>query len=263
VLRQGGTVQGMSVYCCGKPLTDSGNAEAFERYADGLLALFEQRGVARLVVACPNCFYWLSALFKARQVEGIALDVLPEVLTTLECDRGRFSVTPSPSVLSAGATDGVTENRPLSHPSVVSVAVHDSCPDRADGRFGRATRALLASEGLAIKEMEHHSASTLCCGAGGLAQVGGSAHSAERCERRLRQFAATGADYLVCSCMSCANAFLSHTSAPKTRHYLELLLDTRIDWRAGQLAYDKMLVQTRELSALALGVGTKIFDADD
>jgi Fe-S oxidoreductase len=187
-----------------------------------------------LVVGCPNCFYKLSELLAESNAKDIIVDDLPTVLKGLGLQyfTGEYA----------------------------SISVHDSCPDRSGLHFAEATRALFEAEGLRLLEMQDHGGSTLCCGAGGLAQVGGPTKSAERRIRRLRQFAQTGAECLVCSCMSCVNAFLSDRDAPPTHHYLELVLDTRINWQAVQLAFDTMQLQYRHLLTLPLAESTRVFD---
>ncbi|MDR1088518.1 MAG: (Fe-S)-binding protein [Coriobacteriales bacterium] len=235
LLLSAGIVQGMSVYCCGRPLANSGLKAVHERYEKGFLELLRQRGVSHMVVGCPNCFAALSELLQSHDVGDITLAVLPQVLLDLGL---RYS---------AG--------------EFASIAVHDSCPDRSSLSFAGATRALFEAEDLRLLEMQDHGSNTLCCGAGGLAQVCGPTQSAERRIRRLRQFAQTGAECLVCSCMSCVNAFLSSSNAPRTCHYLELILDTPIDWQATQLAFDTMQLHYRHLLTLPLAESTRVFDA--
>lgn len=234
-LQEEGLVQGMSVYCCGKPIGDSGAKQAYQSYSDSFIEHLRRNHVSRLIVACPNCFYALASLFLRKGVKDVTLDALPEVLVDLglSCNTSDFD----------------------------SITVHDSCPDRFSLRFAQATRALLKPGGVEIREMQSSGTNTICCGAGGFSQIGGPTHSEERCTRRLRQFEQTGADCLICSCMSCVSTFLSGGRAPKTKHYLERVFGIAIDWHAAELAFDKMSLKSEALLGLPLHESTRVFDA--
>lgn len=230
-----GAVQGMSVYCCGKPLSSIGAPAAYRSYGTGLIERLRERRVSRLIVACPNCYCSLDSLFGQNNVGDIAIEALPRVLLEL----------------------GLT----YTGGEFACISVHDSCPDRTSLCFAQATRALLAPGGMDIREMESQGTNTICCGAGGFAQVGGPEHSAARRARRVRQFEDTGADCLVCSCIGCVNAFLSDENAPETRHYLELLLDSPINWDAVQHACESLYDEDEVAFERPLSESTKVFEA--
>lgn len=235
LLQEQGVVDGMTTYCCGKPLGDIGLREAHEAYGKSLIELIKKQGYTRLIVACPNCFYELKALLEHPKDKNLVLEDLPAVLLTLgmSCKGDEFS----------------------------SLAVHDSCPDRFSRRFAQNTRMLLRSEDSTLIEMKHHDRNTICCGAGGMAQVGGATHSAKRCLRVLEEFADTKAECLVSSCVSCVNAFVSSASqAPIARHYLEILTGVAIDWQLVQRAFDKVYQSNEEVFTLPPSKSTKVFD---
>ncbi|MDR3136940.1 MAG: (Fe-S)-binding protein [Coriobacteriales bacterium] len=274
LLLERGVVDGMTAYCCGNPLKNAGLISEYNQYAGHLLALLGANQVTKLIVACPNCLHSLSHLLKQATARETELVPLPEVLLEL----GQYYVdkavtSPGPAALSSKPplqqrtrTLALCRNKPpvqqQVYPSATlcdklpseqhirtsstrlrSVAVHDSCPDRFDQRFGWATRRLFTEGGLEVLELQSHGRNSICCGAGGLAQVLGQDHALQRRERRLAEFAQTNADCLICSCASCVNAFLAKSPAPAVRHYLELILGVPINWQALEAGYNQALAQ--------------------
>lgn len=235
LLKQHGAVQGLSVHCCGKPLGDMGARDAQKHYGIHLVAALRQGAVNRLVVACPNCFSALQALFAQHKIDDIALEPLPRVLEALGI-----------------AYTGTAFAR---------VSVHDSCPDRSNGLFAQSTRALLGlgTTTPEIQEMQNHGLHTICCGAGGMASLGNPALSTKRRARRLDQFKNTGAECLVCNCVSCVQALVQNAEAPPVHHYLELLLDIPIDWQAVQKNVDRVYLEAGEKLSLPLEQCTPVF----
>ncbi|MCL2807905.1 MAG: (Fe-S)-binding protein [Coriobacteriia bacterium] len=216
LLESRGVVQGMTAYCCGKPLYDMGATQEFESYANGLIDALAHASVDKLVVACPSCFYTLKDLLEERLIDGIVLEALPDALLNL--------------------------NITCLEDDYASVALHDSCLDRFGLHFSQATHTLFKQSGMSVLKMQNSGSGTICCGAGGLSQAGSPTLSEARGARRLRQFAATKAECLVCSCMSCVNAFVlgEGSQCDDAHHYLELLLGISVDWGAVKRTMDEL-----------------------
>ena len=108
-------------------------------------------------------------------------------------------------------------------------SVHDSCPDRATGEFADGLRALMPAE-LTV-EPAHARRRSQCCGS--LVRAAGHADKAlEQSQARGAEAVAAGGSAIVAACVSCS--FLLSVSQWRVPvfHYLELLFDWRIDWRA-------------------------------
>lgn len=61
-----------SIDCCGKPLFEARDKEYVERSRSRLAALFSEKGVKRLICACPNCYQYFNRL----KLEGIEIVTL-------------------------------------------------------------------------------------------------------------------------------------------------------------------------------------------
>jgi Fe-S oxidoreductase len=235
LLLRRGVVDGMTSFCCGNPLGNAGLANRYHNHSRHFLTLLQANRVTRMVVACPNCLRSLeSTLALTQATSSIALVPLPEILLELGIHYADNS-------------------------GLRSIAVHDSCPDRFSQRFARATRRLFDSSGLAVLEMPSHGRDTICCGSGGLAQVYSHKHALDRRQRRLSEFAQTGADCLVCSCVSCVNMFLAKAPVTNVWHYLELLLDIRIDWQTVAANLDSALARPQDWVQRPLADSTPVF----
>jgi len=200
---------GVTVSCCGNPIRDMGLSDEFVNYARNLNTRFRSHQVTRLIIACPNCFDAFMSMKHEKLIDTtIELVPLPELLVAQ-------GVRIDPNICAQAGFN--------------SASVHDSCPDRFSLRFGNSLRTLLGSA-VELREMEHSKEHTICCGAGGLV----SSFDVQRCmlraDRRLDEFAATGADCLVTGCVSCSSALRRSDDSFPVRHYLELLFDTPIDW---------------------------------
>ncbi|TAL17972.1 hypothetical protein EPN96_03350 [bacterium] len=125
---------GVVLDCCTKPSHDLGREEYFSATFGELKGWLLDRGVKRVLVACPNCW-------------KVFTDYMPEV-----------------------AVETVYEALPREERSVlegVNVTIHDSCVMRFAGDAQSAVRALAGSTGAKVVEMVHSGEKTLCCGEGG------------------------------------------------------------------------------------------------
>ena len=209
-LMQAGAVDGMTALCCGNPLTLIGLTSRYETYVRSLNERLADRGVKRIVSGCPNCHY---AILHAQELGFIDAEIEVRVLPQVLLETG--ARIPAERTVAADSR---------------TFSVHDSCPDRFDGAFGSAVRALLGPE--SCREMKHHGLDSLCCGSGGIVSLYDVSVCKERRAQRMAEFADCGADCLITACTSCTNSMLRSNPSANAHHYLELLFGIEIDWNA-------------------------------
>jgi Fe-S oxidoreductase len=295
-LHDNGLADAIMLYCCGNLLGNSGQINEYVKYTHSFVDMLRKCCVQRIIVACPNCYKSLNATFKREGVQGIELQTLPQAL---DINGMRFDPvdTASGAVIDAvgnagGGYGGVTSDMAagISHASTLTYTMHDSCPDRVYGRFASPLRRIFSD--MDTVEMEHAKHDTICCGSGGLASAYGMEIPMYRCDRRLNECAAAGADCMVTSCAACANVFASVIGAggaangdadratggatdgasdmtageadaackmPWTRHYLELLFDEQIDWAALRAALDKIWATPERYLLMPIEQDEKVF----
>ncbi len=208
-LKDGCGCGGMFTDCCGRPLADLGMTQRADDAAGKLVAKFREHKVRELIVACSGCYYALRPLIAGT---GIVLRTAYEVLDL-----------PTPAA-EAGKI----------------CTVHDSCPDRFEGIFGRQVRELLAKSGFPTVEMAHGRESTICCGSGGMISNFRPDYTDELIKRRLSEVRASGADILVSYCASCTAKFAA-VEGLRADHALSLLLGRRDDFTAAKKRMAAML----------------------
>ncbi len=209
-LRDNSGCDGLVAECCGKPLTQLGLPQRADEAAGRLLTSLRKRKVRELIVACPGCYYELRPLLSPA---GITLRTVYEVF--------------EPQAAIAGTGKLCT--------------VHDSCPDRFDGIFGRQVRQLLAKSGFSTVEMAHGKENTICCGSGGMISNFRPDFTEELVGRRLAEACGTGADLLVSYCASCTAKFAAAAAGIRADHALSLLLGRRDDFTAAKKGMAAML----------------------
>ena len=189
---------GFSDLCCGKPLASIGMCAENERYVSRLQAQFEAAGAREIITACPNCEVQLRTYMPAVQVRSL------------------YAMLAEAGIRVSGSE---------------ALTFHDSCPDRCDGRNPATVRALLS--GFPQVEMASRGQNAICCGSGGIVSMIDPDLCNVRAGRRLAEFAGSGADVCVTSCMSCAHrlARAGDAAVPgEVRHCLEYVFDARIDY---------------------------------
>lgn len=209
-LRESCGCGGMAVKCCGKPLTQLGLTQRADDAARRLLASFRAHKVRELIVACPGCYYELRPLLAPA---GIRLRTVYEAL----------------GPTTAGAGDGRV------------YTVHDSCPDRFEGIFGRQVRERLTASGFKLAEMAHSGRGALCCGSGGMVSHFRPDLTAGLVGGRLAEARQAGAAVLVSYCVSCAAKFAGAADGLEAAHALGLLLGRRDDFAAPKKKLAAML----------------------
>ena len=237
LLAGAGRVEGISLLCCGKILSFEPDGKAVRAaFEDQLCEHVAAAGVERIVAACPNCVAALrGALAEDERTAGVEVVPLPLELDALgyRVD-ARVAERLLAEELEAGA-DFYEACAEGAHPPL-RFSVHDSCPDRATGEFAAGLRALMPAE-LTV-EPAHARRSSQCCGS--LVRAAGHADKAlAQSQARGAEAVEAGGSAIVAACVSCS--FLLSVSQWRVPvfHYLELLFDWRIDWRAAD-AYMKL-----------------------
>ncbi|WP_456387453.1 (Fe-S)-binding protein [Desulfolithobacter sp.] len=129
---------GTVLACCNKPSHDLGRQQSFQVKFGKLTRSLLEKGVKRILVACPNCHRIFSEYGQGLQVitvyEHLDMTVLPR----------------TPDMAS-------------------DVTVHDPCGTRTRTDIHQVIRRLAEKKSLQIHEMPHHGTKTICCGEGGSA----------------------------------------------------------------------------------------------
>lgn len=216
-LADAGVVQGTSLLCCGKILDfEEGGATRREAVDENMREAATRAGVRRIVAACPNCAAALKRAFSAEGAPEVEVVPLPRALADAGC---RID---GEAILRTLEAKGCPSDR------AALLWVHDSCPDRGEYGFGCGMRELLPASALIEENLEP---SSRCCGS--TARAAGRFEAAiAQGARRADAAASCGADALVCGCMSCAASLTMAQESLPVIHYLELLCEYPMDWRA-------------------------------
>ncbi|NJB68894.1 Fe-S oxidoreductase [Desulfobaculum xiamenense] len=179
---------GIVLDCCAKPSHDLGRDEAFHAMFDDMRDWLVERGVRRVLTACPSC----QAMFE-RYGNALRPQTVYELLT---------------------------QNLPSEAPETrARVTVHDPCVLRHDEAAQAAVRELVRRTGCELTEMQHNGPHTLCCGEGGAACLVAPDLALEWARRRTAE--ADGLP-MITSCAGCVNRLAPHGP---TMHVLDLVLD--------------------------------------
>ena len=173
---------GKEELCCGDSLRRLGNEFVFDKIARENVELLIDKGVSKIVTACPHCF---STLKNDYRQYGVELEVLhhSELIEKL-IDEGRLKL---PKTVSQG-----------------NLLFHDSCYLGRHNDIYEAPRKLIkTATGFAPDEFERNRADSFCCGAGGgrmwLEEVLGTRINQDRVKEALQQ----KPDTLCVSCPYC------------------------------------------------------------
>ncbi|NLL51397.1 MAG: (Fe-S)-binding protein [Peptococcaceae bacterium] len=190
---------GILTDCCGLPLYQMGLNDRAGKFTNSLVEKITDRGIKSLIAACPNCYYELKARLQPLGVK---------ILTVYEAlDFSLGSQTDLPPC-----------------------TVHDSCPDRMEGKFARQTRNALQNRGYKIVEMSNILQHSPCCGSGGQLSHFRPDLADKLVRDRLTEAENSGAQILASYCMSCVLNFARLESGLKVRHVLNLLLGIDEDY---------------------------------
>ncbi|MBI5843813.1 MAG: (Fe-S)-binding protein [Deltaproteobacteria bacterium] len=125
---------GVVLDCCIRPSHDMGRTAVFGRRFTALSLRFAQRGIRRVLTACPGC------------QATLAMNPDLDVSTVYEFFAGHGG--PSPEKLTG------------------EICVHDPCATRNSEGLHEAVRHLLCGMGAGLSEMENFRQTSLCCGKG-------------------------------------------------------------------------------------------------
>ncbi len=173
--------------CCMKPSHDLGREAYFLAMFNEMRDYLIGQGVRRVLTACPNCHLMFGAYG-----EGLTTGSIYEALADGDIPIGRVSGT---------------------------VTIHDPCSIRKAPGIHAAVRKLVGRAGLAIEEMPHSGAASICCGEGGA--VGFLAPELSEGWRNLRHSEADGRR-MVTYCAACTSVLGKEGSCS---HVIDILFD--------------------------------------
>ena len=234
LLEGAGSVDGMSLLCCGKILAfEPDGAESRPRYEQQLRDHLKDSGIKRIVAACPNC---VAALRKLLAVDAACADI-EVVPLPVELQALGYKIDAQVATDLARADERVDGD--------VVFCAHDSCPDRTTGEFAESMRALMP-DGMVV-DPEFNRKRSYCCGS--RPRAAGHYDLAGKMAARHGVHAKdAGANAIVTACMSCTYLLSSLQADVPVFHYLELLYNWRIPW-----AYTDQYMKLRFLFDDALG----------
>jgi Fe-S oxidoreductase len=184
---------GLVLDCCGKISHDLGLADRFQQIFNKLADRLQNRGITRILTACPGCS-------KILQKYGAGLEVISvyEILASSPLPH-----TPCPLPLAP-------------------VVIHDPCPARFDTAQQQAVRRLVSSCGYSFEEMPEHGRTTRCCGQGGM--VEGCVPGTVKRESAIIAAEAVGRR-VISSCGACCETM---TATTPTAHVADLLVGNTV-----------------------------------
>lgn len=221
LLKSAGSVQGISLVCCGKILAYEPNGDVVQpAFEASLRNHIARKGVKRLVAACPNCVKALRRVLSEDEATA-SVEVVPLPLELAKLGY-RIDADVARKLVAAEAPESEAAQGGLPY-----FAPHDSCPDRDTGEFADGLRALMPEA--TIREAKHNRKRSFCCGS--LLRAAGKPEAASKQSRRHGEEAVEAqADAIVTACMSCTFLLSKEQHDVPVFHYLELLYDWRIDW---------------------------------
>ena len=178
---------GIVLDCCGKISHDLGREQFFHAMFDEMRNYLLEKGVKKVLVACPNCY----DIF-IRYADGLDVRTIYEVLQ-------------------GNAVAGIAQGH--------EIMIHDPCSVRFHNGAHAAVRRLVSMTGVAIREMKHSAERTFCCGSG----AGVNALSPELADRWIESIGTeTAGSKIMTYCCGCAARLNSH--AP-TVHVLDVIYE--------------------------------------
>ncbi|TSK05963.1 MAG: 4Fe-4S dicluster domain-containing protein [Geobacter sp.] len=163
-------ILGKDEVCCGDSVRRLGNEFVFDKMARGNLELFRERGVTKIVTACPHCF---STLKNDYRQYGAELEVVhhSELIAQLVKD-GKLT---APKKSNQG-----------------KVIFHDSCYlGRHNDTYAAPRDVIEAATGSAPQDFDRNREKGFCCGAGGgrmwMEEQTGTRINHERVQEALKQ----------------------------------------------------------------------------
>jgi len=174
-------VLGPEEFCCGDPARRLGEEGLFQDLVAKNLAVFEKRGVKKIVTHCAHCFNTFHNEY-------------PEFGATVEV---QHHTTLIHQLIDAGKIRPMTD---ASEP----ITLHDSCYiGRFNGSFSAPRTILDSIPGTTRSEMKQSRREARCCGAGGANYWYDVPREEKMSVGRIREAQETGASILVTECPFC------------------------------------------------------------
>ena len=130
--------------CCGESVRKIGDEEGFTKLANSNIALFKDKGVKKIIVTSPHCFYTFTQEY-------------PEL-------GGEFEVIHTSKLFNELVKDGKLSPK---GDFGKKVAYHDPCYLGRHSEIYDDPREVLKSAGADMVEMDREKRFSLCCGGGG------------------------------------------------------------------------------------------------
>jgi len=173
--------------CCGDSLRRLGNEFVFDRMAKENVQMFKERGVQKVITACPHC---LTTLKNDYRQYGIELEVIhhTELISSLLAE-GKLKMNKQVEDLG-------------------KIIVHDSCYLGRHNDIYDAPRDVLSKVGGEVPlEFERNRENSFCCGAGG-GRMWMEEQTGERINRtRVKEAMGKDPDTICVSCPFCMTMF--------------------------------------------------------
>jgi heterodisulfide reductase subunit D len=187
LLRSGGiafAVLGEEEWCCGNPLSASGQQDAFETVAQHNLAAIRKAGAARVMTSCACCYNVLRFRY-------------PEIAGDLD-----FEVVHTTAILAGLIEEGrLRPEKGLSGTLTYQDPCHLTRVNAPEvSLFEEPRRVIQSIPGVSLVEMEGNGMFTQCCGRNPYELPELSLHTGLN---RIRDARAAGADTIVTSCAFC------------------------------------------------------------
>jgi len=173
-------VIGTEESCCGESVRKIGDEEGFSKLAQANIALFQEKGVRKIITTSPHCYYTFTREY-------------PEL-------GGEFEVYHSTQILARLVQTGKLVPRRVSGPKT---AFHDPCYlGRHSGLYDQ-PRALLKAAGAEYAPMRREMDWSLCCGGGGGRVWMETAVDQRFSDLRVKEAVEAGAEILATACPYC------------------------------------------------------------
>jgi Fe-S oxidoreductase len=176
--------------CCGESARKVGNEELFQELVSRNTKSFAEKGVKKIVVSSPHCYYTFKNEYPQNGIEVVhSTQFLAELLR-----EGKLKFSKEVNK---------------------KVAYHDPCYlGRHSGVYDEPREVLSSIPGLELIELPDNRENSLCCGGGG-GRVWMETPAEERfADIRIEQAREVGADVLAAACPYCRLMFETSTATP-------------------------------------------------
>jgi Fe-S oxidoreductase len=206
---------GLVLDCCGKISHDLGLTERFTALFERLSTRLKNKGITRILTACPGCSKILRKYGERFEVVSV-YEIFIEGQGLK--DQGQGSKDQGQGSRVRGQKTEVIDSDLAPCPlTLAPVVIHDPCPARFDPAQQTAVRQLVQSCGYRIEELSSHGQTTRCCGQGGM--VEGCVPGTIKQESRIIAAEAAGRP-VISSCAACTDTLRAATPAG---HIVDLL----------------------------------------